>query len=115
MKGLGYGAGYRYPHDYEGAVVEQDYLPDALAGRALLRADRPRPRARDRRAPARLARQTRRARRTRPADRRPTLSSPEQAAVPRTSAAAAMRRTSAPAHARHGASRPVARVARRRQ
>jgi putative ATPase len=33
MKGLGYGAGYLYPHDYEGAVVEQDYLPDALAGR----------------------------------------------------------------------------------
>jgi putative ATPase len=33
MKGLGYGAGYRYPHDYEDAVVDQDYLPDALAGR----------------------------------------------------------------------------------
>jgi putative ATPase len=33
MKGLGYGAGYLYPHDYEDAVVEQDYLPDALAGR----------------------------------------------------------------------------------
>jgi putative ATPase len=33
MKGLGYGAGYLYPHDYEGAVVEQDYLPEALAGR----------------------------------------------------------------------------------
>jgi putative ATPase len=33
MKGLGYGAGYLYPHDYENAVVEQDYLPDALADR----------------------------------------------------------------------------------
>jgi putative ATPase len=33
MKGLGYGAGYRYPHAYEGAEVEQDYLPDSLAGR----------------------------------------------------------------------------------
>jgi putative ATPase len=33
MKGLGYGAGYRYPHDYDGAVVEQPYLPDQLAGR----------------------------------------------------------------------------------
>src|SRR2546426_2108974 len=33
MKGLGYGAGYRYPHDYEGAVVEQDYLPEPLASR----------------------------------------------------------------------------------
>jgi putative ATPase len=33
MKGLGYGAGYLYPHDYDDAVVEQDYLPEALAGR----------------------------------------------------------------------------------
>jgi putative ATPase len=33
MKGLGYGSGYRYPHDYEGAVVEQQYLPDQLADR----------------------------------------------------------------------------------
>jgi putative ATPase len=32
MKGLGYGADYRYPHDYEGAVVEQQCLPEALAG-----------------------------------------------------------------------------------
>jgi putative ATPase len=32
MKGLGYGADYRYPHDYEGAEVEQDYLPERLAG-----------------------------------------------------------------------------------
>ena len=33
MKGLGYGAGYLYPHDYEGALVEQEYLPDDLVGR----------------------------------------------------------------------------------
>src|SRR5438552_6663035 len=33
MKGLGYGAGYLYPHDYEDAVVEQDYLPERLRGR----------------------------------------------------------------------------------
>ena len=33
MKGLGYGAGYRYPHDNEGAVGDQTYLPDALVGR----------------------------------------------------------------------------------
>jgi putative ATPase len=32
MKNLGYGADYRYPHDYEGALVEQQCLPDALAG-----------------------------------------------------------------------------------
>ena len=30
MKGLGYGEGYKYPHDYEGNQVEQQYLPDAL-------------------------------------------------------------------------------------
>ncbi|HJQ84659.1 MAG TPA: replication-associated recombination protein A [Candidatus Binatia bacterium] len=33
MKGLGYGAGYLYPHDYDEAVVEQDYLPEALGDR----------------------------------------------------------------------------------
>ncbi|MDQ2831967.1 MAG: replication-associated recombination protein A [Chloroflexota bacterium] len=32
MKGLGYGVGYKYPHDYEGNRVEQQYLPDALMG-----------------------------------------------------------------------------------
>jgi replication-associated recombination protein RarA len=31
MKGLGYGAAYRYPHDYEGGVVAQQCLPDRLA------------------------------------------------------------------------------------
>jgi putative ATPase len=30
MKGLGYGKDYKYPHDYEGAFVLQDYLPEAL-------------------------------------------------------------------------------------
>jgi len=33
MKGLGYGAGYEYPHDHPDAVVAQDYLPERLAGR----------------------------------------------------------------------------------
>jgi putative ATPase len=33
MKGLGYGKDYRYPHDYEGAVAEQDFLPDQLIGK----------------------------------------------------------------------------------
>jgi putative ATPase len=33
MKGLGYGAGYKYAHDYEGHVVEQQHLPDALKDR----------------------------------------------------------------------------------
>ncbi len=33
MKELGYGSGYRYPHDYEGALTEQDYLPEDLLQR----------------------------------------------------------------------------------
>ena len=33
MKGLGYGKGYRYAHDYEGAVIDQQHLPDALQER----------------------------------------------------------------------------------
>jgi putative ATPase len=31
MKKLGYGQGYRYPHDYEKAVVAQGYLPEQIA------------------------------------------------------------------------------------
>ncbi len=34
MKDLGYSAGYRYAHDYEGALVEQQHLPDQLVGRS---------------------------------------------------------------------------------
>jgi putative ATPase len=33
MKAHGIGVGYRYPHDYEGADVEQQYLPDELTDR----------------------------------------------------------------------------------
>ncbi len=33
MKQHGIGVGYKNPHDYEGDDVEQQYLPDALAGR----------------------------------------------------------------------------------
>lgn len=33
MKGLGYGAGYKYAHDYDGAKVEQEHLPESLRGR----------------------------------------------------------------------------------
>ena len=32
-KALGHGAGYKYPHDYPGHWVEQQYLPTALKGR----------------------------------------------------------------------------------
>ncbi|MGZ4430410.1 MAG: replication-associated recombination protein A [Gaiellales bacterium] len=31
-KQLGHGAGYRYPHDFPGAQVDQQYLPDELLG-----------------------------------------------------------------------------------
>ena len=33
MKGLGYGQGYRYAHDYPDALVPQEYLPEKLKGR----------------------------------------------------------------------------------
>ena len=33
MKHHGIGVGYRYPHEFEGADVDQQYLPDELAGR----------------------------------------------------------------------------------
>jgi putative ATPase len=33
MKQLGYGAGYKYAHDYPDAKVEQQHLPDELQGR----------------------------------------------------------------------------------
>jgi len=32
MKDLGYSNGYKYPHDYPGHVVEQQYLPDKMIG-----------------------------------------------------------------------------------
>ena len=31
-RAMGFGAGYRYAHDFEGGVVEQQHLPDELAG-----------------------------------------------------------------------------------
>jgi len=33
MRALGYGKGYRYAHDFAGNVVEQQHLPERLAGR----------------------------------------------------------------------------------
>ena len=50
MKHHGIGVGYRYPHDFEGADVEQQYLPDELVEPTLLRPDRPGLRGDDRRA-----------------------------------------------------------------
>ncbi len=32
-KDMGFGDGYRYAHDFEGGIVDQQHLPDSLAGR----------------------------------------------------------------------------------
>lgn len=32
MKDLGYGADYRYAHDYAGNFVDQEFLPESLSG-----------------------------------------------------------------------------------
>src|SRR5216110_1446703 len=37
MKAIGYGKGYKYAHDFEGAQVEQSHLPDELRGRRYYR------------------------------------------------------------------------------
>jgi len=37
MKGLGYGSGYRYGHDFEGNFAEQQYLPDGLKDKRYYR------------------------------------------------------------------------------
>ncbi|ACG72004.1 AAA ATPase central domain protein [Anaeromyxobacter sp. K] len=36
MEGLGYGGGYRYPHNFEGHYVAEEYLPDALRGEQVV-------------------------------------------------------------------------------
>jgi putative ATPase len=37
MRDTGYGAGYRYPHEFEGNYVPEEYLPDALRGEAVVK------------------------------------------------------------------------------
>jgi putative ATPase len=37
MKKLGYGKGYKYPHNYPDAKVEQDYMPENLRGKKYLK------------------------------------------------------------------------------
>ena len=32
MEKMGYGVGYKYPHDYPNHMVEQQYLPDKMLG-----------------------------------------------------------------------------------
>ena len=35
MKGMGYGRGYKYAHDYEGGTVDQQHLPDEIKDRRI--------------------------------------------------------------------------------
>jgi putative ATPase len=37
MESMGYGGGYRYPHDFEGHYVAERYLPDALRDEKIVR------------------------------------------------------------------------------
>ena len=37
MRGMGYGKGYKYAHDYEGAKVDQQHLPDELKDASFYR------------------------------------------------------------------------------
>lgn len=39
MENFGYGQGYKYPHDYPGHVVEQQYLPDKMLGTEYFQKD----------------------------------------------------------------------------
>jgi putative ATPase len=34
-RAMGHGEGYRYPHDFEGAYVAEDYLPEPLLGQTF--------------------------------------------------------------------------------
>jgi putative ATPase len=37
MKSMGYGGGYRYPHEFEGHYVAERYLPDALRDERIVK------------------------------------------------------------------------------
>ena len=37
MKNMDYGKGYQYAHSYEKNFAEQEYLPDELSGKEVLR------------------------------------------------------------------------------
>jgi putative ATPase len=37
MQNLGYGGGYRYPHEFEGNYVPEEYLPDAIRGSEIVK------------------------------------------------------------------------------
>jgi putative ATPase len=37
MKSLGYGNEYKYPHDFQGGFVKEDYFPEGLTERQFFR------------------------------------------------------------------------------
>ena len=37
MESMGYGGGYKYPHDFEGSYVKEKYLPDALRDERIVK------------------------------------------------------------------------------
>jgi len=37
MEGMGYGSGYRYPHDFEGHYLPEEYLPDEIRGERIVK------------------------------------------------------------------------------
>ena len=39
MENFGYGQGYKYPHDYPGHIVKQQYLPDKMLGTKYFKKD----------------------------------------------------------------------------
>jgi putative ATPase len=45
---LGSGKGYRYPHDFPGGIVAQQYAPDAISGRTYYEPTEREPRAGER-------------------------------------------------------------------
>ena len=36
LESMGYGGGYRYPHNFDGHYVVADYLPEALRGERIV-------------------------------------------------------------------------------
>ena len=40
MKSMGYGSGYKYPHNFEGHYVPENYLPEKLLGTEIYRPSR---------------------------------------------------------------------------
>ena len=40
MEGLGYGGGYRYPHNFDGHYVAEQYLPEALRDERIVELSR---------------------------------------------------------------------------